>query len=95
MGLLEANCSGLEQLAAECRSRGAVLGAPSAAGPMGMGWQPTAAAVSSANVGVARTSLAMADRLHVTAADLTTAAQQYAMTDERSAVGLRALGPEA
>jgi hypothetical protein len=58
MGLLDTSCDGLAQLAADCESRGAQIGADSVTAPVGVWWQATAAAVDAANDDVTLTSTA-------------------------------------
>ena len=94
MGLLKADCAGLAQLAADCRSRGGAIEAASVADDVGEGWQATAVAVDAANADVTLAAQAMAARMQDTAANLTTAGRQYALTDNQSAAQLRAVVTE-
>jgi hypothetical protein len=91
MGLLDTNWAGLEQLAADCESRGIQLAAAPVFAPVGVWWQGTAAAVNAADADVTLAAQAIAARMHDTAARLESAGGHYAVTERRSAADLREL----
>jgi hypothetical protein len=81
-------------LAVDCRSRGGAIEVAAVADAVGAGWQATAVAVNAANADVTLAAQAMEARMQDTAANLTTAAQQYMFTDNQSAADLRAVVTE-
>jgi len=91
MDLLKADVAGLAQLAADCRSRGAAIEIASVPESVGAGWQATAVAVNATNADITLAVQVMRARMQDTAANLTTAARQYMLTDNHSAAELRAI----